>query len=219
VKVFWAIFVHQCYRIWADCKFIVDAGADIGVFSVWAARRLPHARIVAIEPHPETFASLQHNVDVNRLGSRVQAAQVALSAEGGVREIRSGGESQRRSLIPRDRSGSENETVEVPSLTIAELMERYHLAEIDLLKMDIEGSEWEVLLSTPTSVLRRIRRIQFEYHEIHARFGYSKSALFAHLRNAGLNLTHCQEDTHGTGLAIVERKALKMPRRIRRTVV
>jgi FkbM family methyltransferase len=203
-KVFWSIFVQRCYRLWTDCKTIVDAGANIGVFSIWAGRQLPQARIFALEPHPETFAKLQHNLQANRLGNRVQALQFALAAESGERDMLSGTESQRRSLVPADCRSAETGTVKVPSVTLAELMESNQLEQIDMMKMDIEGSEWEVLLSTPPSVLRRIRRIQFEYHEVAARFGYSKAKLFKHLSSAGLGLTHCHEDRQGTGIAVME---------------
>lgn len=205
-KVFWQIFIHGCYRLWADCKTIVDAGANIGMFSVWAARRLPESRILALEPFSETFAKLQHNLQINQLGCRVQPVQLALAAQSGERLMPVVGESQRRSLIAVDLETDCEKAVKVPAVTIADLMDRYKLRQIDLLKMDIEGSEWEVLLSTPVSVLHSVRRIQFEYHEIHARFGYAtKDTLFAHLRGAGYRLTRCHEDAHGTGIAIVER--------------
>lgn len=208
-KVFWTIFVQECYRVWSDCQTIVDAGANIGVFSIWAARRLSNARILALEPHPETFARLRHNLEANGLGTRVQPVQFALAEECGEREIRSGAESQRCSLVPSDRQGAEPDSVKVPSISLTRLMEQYQLQQIDLLKMDIEGSEWEVLLSAPPSVLRRIRRIQFEYHEVAARFGYSKAALFTHLGNAGLMLTYCHEDQHNTGIALVEQESME----------
>jgi FkbM family methyltransferase len=204
VKVFWQIFIHRCYRLWPDCKNIVDAGANIGVFSVWTARRLPQCRILALEPFPETFARLQHNIGANDFGSRIETVQMALAADSGQRAMPTASQSQRRSLVAQDERNVEGNVVTVPSITLPELMERRRLEQIDLLKMDIEGSEWEVLLSTPASVLRRIRRIQFEYHEVHPRFGYSKEGLFAHLRDAGFSLTHCQEDNNGTGIAIVE---------------
>jgi FkbM family methyltransferase len=203
VKVFWQIFIHGCYRLWPECRNIVDAGANIGVFSVWTARRLPQCRILALEPFPDTFARLQHNLQANGLGSRVEAAQLALAAHSGERAMPGAAQSQRRSLVPEDEPNAAGD-VKVRSVTLAELLERYQLKQIDLLKMDIEGSEWEVLLSTPASVLRSIRRMQFEYHEVHARFGYSKDRLFAYLRDAGFSLTGCQEDENGTGVAIVE---------------
>jgi FkbM family methyltransferase len=207
VKVFWQIFIHRCYRLWPDCRNIVDAGANIGVFSVWTARRLPQCRILALEPFPETFARLQHNIRANDFGSRIETLQLALSAHSGERAMPTGPQSQRRSLVAEDEPNVDGQVVSVPSMTLAELMERHRLTQIDLLKMDIEGSEWEVLMSTPSSVLRGIRRIQFEYHEVHARFGYTKADLFAHLRDAGFQLTHSQEDQSGTGIAIVEQSA------------
>jgi FkbM family methyltransferase len=204
-KVFWQIFIHRCYRLWADCKVVVDAGANVGIFSVWAARRLPEARILALEPYPETFARLEHNLRVNQFGSRVEAVQLALAGECRERAMPTAAESQRRKLLPAD-DGRDEKVVSVPAITLADLIDRYHLDQIDLLKMDIEGSEWEVLLGASASVLRSIRRIEFEFHEVHARFGYTKEKLFAHLGSAGYHLTHCHEDEHGTGIAIVQRQ-------------
>lgn len=206
-KVFWQIFMHGCYRLWSDCRIIVDAGANIGTFSVWAARQLPESRILALEPFPETFGRLQHNIEINNLRDRVETVQLALAAQSGERLMPVGAESQRRNLIPGDLKACSENVVTVPSITIAELIDRYKLARIDLLKMDIEGSEWEVLHSTPPSVLNSIRRIQFEYHEVHARLGYSRDKLFDYLRSAGYRITHCREDAHGTGIAIAEQNA------------
>jgi FkbM family methyltransferase len=213
-KVYWQIFIHRCYRLWADCETIVDAGANIGMFSVWAARRLPDSRILALEPYPETFAKLQHNLRINQLETRVESVQLALAAQSGERAMPVAAESQTRSLVPADLATDGERVVKVPSITLADLIDRYKLRQIDLLKLDIEGSEWEVLHSTPASVLRSIRRIQFEYHEVHVRFGYSTRALFAYLQSAGYRLTHCHEDEHGTGIAIVEQD-LTCPQGIR----
>ena len=70
--------------------------------------------------------------------------------------------------------------------------------------MDVEGTEWEPLLSTPPSVLRNIGHIVLEYHRVHARLGYDLSQLFAHLASAGHRVTHQEEDQGGTGLAFFE---------------
>lgn len=206
-KVFWQIFVRRCYRLWADCKTIVDAGANIGMFSVWAGRRLPESRILAVEPSPETFAKLQFNVRLNNMESRVNSVQLALAAQSGERSMSVGPESQRRRLIAADTATGSEKSVPVPAVSLADLLDRFNLERIDLLKMDIEGSEWEVLHSTPLSVLRLIRRIEFEYHEVHERFGYSPEKLFDYLESAGFKLTHRQEDKNRTGIAMVEQTA------------
>src|SRR5947207_3356176 len=41
---------------------VVDLGANVGAFSVWASRRWPGSTIHAYEPHPDTFAMLVRNV-------------------------------------------------------------------------------------------------------------------------------------------------------------
>lgn len=48
------------------------------------------------------------------------------------------------------------------------LLREQELETLDLLKMDVAGSQWEVLFSTPASVLRSIRHILLEYHEVDA---------------------------------------------------
>ena len=62
VRVFWQIFVHGSYALPPRCRTILDCGANVGIFSIWAARRHPHARIVALEPFPATFAALEANI-------------------------------------------------------------------------------------------------------------------------------------------------------------
>ena len=118
--------------------------------------------------------------------------------------MRSEGESPDRNLIRAGEDEAEY-PVRVPCLSLVALFDQLRLASVDFLKMDIQGSEWEVLFSTPTSVLRCIRRIEFEYHEVHARFRYTPERLFAHLGMAGHVLIYRREDEHATGLAILER--------------
>lgn len=206
VKVFWEIYVRRCYRLPTECRIVVDAGANVGIFSVWAAKQVPEVRIIALEPFPATVAALRHNLHVNQLEERVQVVQVALGAQSGERLMRTDGESPQRGLEPADEEGSAGRPViKVPCVSLADFFDRHRLVSVDMLKMDIQGSEWQVLLSAPSSLLRSIRRIQFEYHEVHARFGYTPERLFAHLTTAGHVLTFRREDERRTGLAIFDR--------------
>src|SRR5437899_5103754 len=61
VEVFWHVFVRATYELPERCATVLDCGANVGIFTVWAASRKPEARIVALEPFPETFAALQAN--------------------------------------------------------------------------------------------------------------------------------------------------------------
>lgn len=206
VKVFWQIYIHKCYRLPADTRVIVDAGANVGIFSVWAATQLPEARIIAIEPFPETFVALQENIELNCLQERVRTLRVALGVESGTRLMGGGSDSPTRRLIQADSESGDREAAKVRCISLADLFEREQLSCVDLLKMDIEGSEWEVLLNAPARVLESIHHIQLEYHELPAHLGYSPKKLFAHLESTGHILVSCHYDQGGAGIAMFERR-------------
>src|SRR5438128_4623402 len=98
VRVFWQIFVRGSYALPERCRTILDCGANVGIFSVWAARRRADARIVALEPFPATFAALEANIRENGLAHRVQCVPVGLAAAPGRRLIRTAGDSPDRQL-------------------------------------------------------------------------------------------------------------------------
>ena len=97
-------------------------------------------------------------------------------------------------------------TVTIACTTLSDFLQEQQIGTLDLLKMDVEGSEWEILFSTPLSVLRSIRHIVLEYHEVHASFEYRPSQLFAYLASSGHKLTYQEEDEHRTGLAFFSRE-------------
>lgn len=205
LQVFWQIFVHRCYRIPHDCTTIVDAGANIGLFALWAAWQRPAARIVSLEPFPETFEQLEKNIRTNSLQERIRAVRGALAGKTGDRRLNAFGESPNHRLVQPGAEVPADDSLVVSCVTLTDFLREERLESLDLLKMDIEGSEWEVLFSTPSAILGNIRHIILEYHEVHARFGYHPEKLFAHLANAGHKLTYREEDVAGTGLAFFQR--------------
>jgi hypothetical protein len=87
---------------------------------------------------------------------------------------------------------------------LTDVLRENDLQEVDLLKMDIEGGEYEVFLSTSHDVLRRIQRIAVEYHGHCA--PYTKRHIFEHLRESGFEITWDVEDDLGYGVAEAARK-------------
>lgn len=207
IKVFWNIFFRSSYQVDPGDRLILDAGANIGLFAVWASQVAPRARIFSLEPWPSTFERLTRNLEINGLADRVVAAKVALAGRSGWRELL-GSESDscnKKIRLDRDRSASDlpaQGTQLTACRTLEAVLDEFEIGALDLLKMDIEGSEYETLLATPPSVLRRIRKINLEYHEVAAHLGYSKEQLFAHLAKAGHVPVRVIEDEFRTGVVL-----------------
>ena len=163
LETLWQIFFHRVYDVRPSDRVVIDAGANIGLFACYATRRSPAARVVCIEPFPATYERLRQTIRANRLDDRVTCLNQALDSSEGTAAMTSAAEaSQMYRLASGDRGAG---SVTVRTLTLARLIEDLATDTIDLLKMDIEGSEYNVLLTTPREILHRIRRINVEYHE------------------------------------------------------
>jgi FkbM family methyltransferase len=116
---------------------IVDAGANIGMASVYYATRFPDARIIAIEAEQSNFEMLQKNV---RGYPNITPIRAALwHSEGYISVTPSPYESLTHwGFIVNGNAG------DVPAITIPSLMRDFGLDYIDFLKVNIEGAEKEV---------------------------------------------------------------------------
>lgn len=201
LKTFWQIFLRRVYDVHPADQVIIDLGANIGLFSLYAARIAPHARIFSFEPFPSTFQRLNETVHTHHLEKRVTCLNYAATGSDGTRVMQdTNGPSQRRSLASTQAATS---GLQVLGKTLQAILDENQLSQVDLLKIDIEGSEYEVLLSTPPGVLKRIHRIAIEYHGDSA--PYTKQQLFAHLDSSGFAAKWDVCDNLGYGVAALVR--------------
>ena len=202
LKTFWQVFLRRVYHVQPTDRVILDIGANIGLFTLYAARCAPKARIVALEPFPATFGRLLTTVRDHHLESRVTCLNYAATGTAGLRTMRDvPTPSQRRSLAsPADGSSG----IQVQGKTLEQILEENKLLHVDLLKMDIEGSEYEVLLSTPQRTLAQIDRIALEYHGDSA--PYSKQQILQHLGQIGFSPIRDVCDELGYGVAEIVRQ-------------
>jgi FkbM family methyltransferase len=139
---------------------VIDIGANIGVYALWAARR--GAKVIAYEPGPATFPHLEINVAGKEI-TPVHAAVVGrASAEGTVPLYLHDERSTRNTLVGQEiGTGTPlGRRTDVPAAAIDEV-----LAEgCDMLKVDCEGGEFEIFDGVSDAALQRVKRIVLEFH-------------------------------------------------------
>lgn len=142
---------------------IIDIGAHVGTFCIYSAKKIPNAQIFSYEPDKKNYEKLVKNLQINDISS-VKAFNFAV------------GKSKGKSFLhPMNEEGfgsvgstlinNEFEAVEVSCLTLKDILTENKIENCDLLKMDCEGSEFEIILNSDTEILRKIKSIAMEYHE------------------------------------------------------
>ncbi|MDQ6666360.1 MAG: FkbM family methyltransferase [Acidobacteriota bacterium] len=195
IETLWQVYFHGVYEVRSTDRVVIDAGANIGLFSCWAARVARQSTIYALEPAPETFERLTQHIATNGLTNRVKCFQAAVAGRPGrlTMSTSSSASQMFRLLAPTEKVPESAVDVEV--LTLHDFFEKVladsQAARIDLLKMDIEGSEYETLLSDRLEI---VDRIQVEYHATEASSVYSRAKLMQHLEGCGFRLTRHRGD-------------------------
>jgi FkbM family methyltransferase len=133
---------------------VIDAGAHVGLFSLRAGCHASH--VVALEPHPVISDLFEFNLKRNNVRN-VELLRKALWSSTETIMLHEGRHTAESSVVM---SGSRSHAVE--TITLDDLVERSD--PIDLLKLDIEGAEFEVIRRASASTLSRIRAIVGELH-------------------------------------------------------
>jgi len=140
---------------------VLDIGGGIGDFAVMAAARCPGGIVHVYEPLAASFALLQENLALN--GTRnVVARQVAVAADNGDLTLLS--HDERPAVCAQFVAVGEGE-IRVPARGLASVLDALPGAECDFMKIDCEGGEFDILLNSDPTLLRRIHRISLEYHD------------------------------------------------------
>lgn len=138
---------------------VVDLGANVGVFTVLAAL---HARkVIAIEAQSGFIQEIERRLEENNCLHKVYIEHALIGTRSGVF-------SDKEKLTTASHYG-----MEPPEISFSDIMTRHQIKEIDFLKVDIEGSEFD-MFNGDTSWLARTDKIAME---IHLEFGDMSSML------------------------------------------
>ena len=145
---------------------LIDIGANIGIFSVFASINT-NSKIIAIEPHPDNYSLLLCNLELNDINNII-TINSAVGERHENRFLEIGQALSGCQLIPSGHSvPTMKKSIEVDCRTLIEIMQT---SNVDLernpsfIKLDCEGSEYEILESIDNEYLSKIKVISMEYH-------------------------------------------------------
>jgi len=180
VHIFEDIFVTRCYDFpeVRTAHQIVDVGANIGLFAYFARRQNPTAKILAIEADPHTTKILQSNVE----GKGIDTLHCAVSDQAGTMPFYSANISGWSSLYDV-RGAKGGERVSVPAMRLSRILQDRGIGRIGLLKVDVEGAEYPILLEDKELWNTPIDAILVEVDHDPRDTRYSFSQFYELLRN------------------------------------
>ncbi len=160
------IFIERSYDITLTNSrpVIIDCGSNMGMSIVFFKKRYPSAHIIGFEPDPETFQCLANNVSRNF--KDVTVHNLALSDQSGW--ITLSGESDRDNSTIKTTVRGMLENVPTSSHQVrAGRLSEFLTGKIDLLKLDVEGSEGAILSDLIVSgKLSLVERMVVEHHNL-----------------------------------------------------
>ena len=163
IITFFVVFIKRDYGAIGQGWNVVDIGANIGLFVVYAALN-GAAKVLCFEPNPTAFDLLKRNVEENGVSAIVVAHNMAVGAADGEHLGIPVASSPYNQVSHSDDEEEPGEHITVDSSSLPTMLAMQGIDRVDLLKMDREGSEYQIVPSLPAAMLDRIAHIRMECH-------------------------------------------------------
>jgi len=165
LSVLGEVFVAKVYPLKKSNVVCVvfDAGAHSGFFTIFAKTILPNSIIYSFEPDPDNFKNLENNLELNGFrnnGINIYNFGIAQKTER--KTMYGDGYSYSNSMFENSKS---KKSFEVELRNMGQFIDENNITKIDLFKMDIEGSEYEVLFNLNKEHFDKIKSLFVEIHD------------------------------------------------------
>lgn len=147
------------------CDIILDIGANEGMFSIMMAKLFPFTRIISLEPVQKTFFTMIKNIGLNNI-TNIHPYNLGVGGRSNKSEIiycdkvYSGGSSM---VVTPNFEAQDIVNIEVVAFDdIFDIRKFPEINRVKLLKMDIEGAEYETLYNS--TILPRVDNMVAEFH-------------------------------------------------------
>ena len=166
LKVFNETWVENVYRIheghFSGKRVFVDVGANIGAVSIFVDSFNKNRdddqkiKVYAVEPEPNNLYLLNENIK-NNPTENITVVNNAIWHTKSIVSISNLGANS--SIVDLEK---ENKT-DVLAITLENLFSIYNIKEVDVMKIDIEGAEFDLILNTSKKTLAKIKYLVLEF--------------------------------------------------------
>ena len=137
---------------------IIDIGAHIGIFTIYASQFCNNGKIYSFEPVRENYDLLLNNIKLNN-SEQVKPFNLAVSNTNDDVTIYINDDKAAHSIFPSSES-----SINVKSITLQNIFEENNINHCNFLKLDCEGAEYEILCNLPAKYFKEIDKIVMECH-------------------------------------------------------
>ena len=150
-----------------DC--IIDLGANLGIISILLSKKFPFTKIYSYEASPINYQNFVKNIKDNNC-TNIQAFNLAVwSDSNSIIQIptsptNSGGSS----IYYKSEFFNQYPVSQVQTISLEDILDQNNITSCKLMKIDVEGSEYEIFRTFPTTRINVIKNIGIEFHKCEA---------------------------------------------------
>ena len=137
---------------------IIDVGGHIGLFSLYATQFCKNGQIFTFEPMVENFDLLSENIKLNNLDN-IKIFNLAVSNSNSSVKLYLNQDDAGHSMFSKS-----SKSVTVNSISLQQIFDNNNIEYCDFLKLDCEGSEYEIIKNLPATYFKKIKKMIIEYH-------------------------------------------------------
>ena len=179
-----------------DIEYVIDAGGNIGLTTLYLTRAFPKASVITMEPAERNYNAMLKNFALNNL-SRVHPIRAGLWHKNEALTLDyTFGDKREWAIAVKPAAQSQAKAhYTVPGMTLKKVMQQFDFPRIDVLKIDIEGAE-QYLFENPKDMAEILRKVRFIAIEVHGELNI-KGSIVSQLEGAGFALREVSETLIG----------------------
>lgn len=153
---------------------------------MWVDSISKWCKIYALEPDTDNFKRLKEHIHINKLQNQVICFNKGVQWKKGRKNLFLYWQSAWHSFVENTNIKARNQ-ITIDCITLEDIFNENKISYCDILKIDVEWSEYDIFYNTPNSIFHKIWEIRMEYHDLNEKYNWKNLAKF--LKSKGFVIT------------------------------